>query len=123
MSDSIAKRILLAHLELNARLGRKVTQAELGALVATQMGRPHPFSAAAVSRWEAGTKLPGPVVIEAIAAATSTDPGWISHGSLTAAPGLVPRPTPVTWDIGDRATAKAFAAAVPRRAEERGAMS
>lgn len=86
MPDSIATRILLAHLELNARLGRKVTQAELGAIVAERMGRGAPFTAAAVSRWETGSKLPGPVVIEAIAAATDTDPGWISHGSRTMAP-------------------------------------
>lgn len=91
MPDSISKRILLAHHELNARLGRKVTQAELGRMVAELMGRGSPFSAAAVSRWEAGTKVPGPTVIEAIASATSTDPGWISHGARTAAPGPMPR--------------------------------
>jgi transcriptional regulator with XRE-family HTH domain len=86
MSHSIAQRIFLAHLELSYRLGRKVTQTELGELVAKHMGREEPFTAAAVSRWEAGTKVPGPAVIEAIAAVTHTDPGWISHGDRTAAP-------------------------------------
>lgn len=113
MSDSISKRILIAHLELNARLGRKVTQAELGAIVAGLMGRERPFSAAAVSRWEAGTKLPGPVVIEAIASATATDPGWISHGSRTSAPG--PLPSSPAWAIGgERVPSFAPAQSSPR---------
>jgi transcriptional regulator with XRE-family HTH domain len=86
MADSIAQRIFLAHLELSYRLGRKVTQAELGELIARAMRRDAPFTAAAVSRWEAGTKVPSVQIIEAIAAVTHTDPGWISHGSRSAAP-------------------------------------
>jgi transcriptional regulator with XRE-family HTH domain len=86
MPLSVARRIFLAHLELSYRLGRKVTLAEFGDLVAKQMGRKAPFSAAAVSRWEAGTQIPSADVIEAIAAVTHTDPGWISHGDRSAAP-------------------------------------
>ena len=86
MSHSLAKRLFLAHLELNYRLGRKVTLAELGEMIARQMGRDSAFTAAAVSRWENGTQVPAPEVIEAIAALTQTDPGWISHGDKTAAP-------------------------------------
>src|SRR5688500_1810472 len=86
MPPTVAHRIFLAHLELSYRLGRKVTLAEFGDLVARQMGRPAPFSAAAVSRWEAGTQSPSADVIEAIAAVTHTDPGWISHGDRSAAP-------------------------------------
>lgn len=86
MRLTLARRIFLAHLELSYRLGRKVTLAELGGLVAKQMGRKAPFSAAAVSRWEAGTQMPSADVIEAIAAVTRTDPGWISHGDRSAAP-------------------------------------
>jgi transcriptional regulator with XRE-family HTH domain len=86
MRSTLARRIFLAHLELSYRLGRKVTLAELGELVARQMKRSTPFSAAAVSRWEAGTKIPNADVIEAIAAVTHTDPGWISHGDRSAAP-------------------------------------
>jgi transcriptional regulator with XRE-family HTH domain len=86
MPLSVARRIFLAHLELSYRLGRKVTLAEFGDLVAKQMGRKAPFSAAAVSRWEAGTQVPSADVIEAIAAVTHTDPGWISHGDRSAAP-------------------------------------
>jgi transcriptional regulator with XRE-family HTH domain len=85
--STVARRIFLAHLELSYRLGRKVTLAEFGELVAKRMGRDAPFTAAAVSRWEAGVQMPSPEVIEAIAALTRTDPGWISHGEKTAAPG------------------------------------
>ena len=86
MPPTVARRIFLAHLELSYRLGRKVTLVEFGDLVAKKMGRPAPFSAAAVSRWEAGTQIPSADVIEAIAAVTHTDPGWISHGDRSAAP-------------------------------------
>jgi hypothetical protein len=86
MPLTLARRIFLAHLELSYRLGRKVTLAEFGDLVAKQMGRAGPFSAAAVPRWEAGTQIPSADVVEAIAVVTHTDPGWISHGGRSAAP-------------------------------------
>ena len=86
MATTLAQRIFVAHLEISYRLGRKVTLEEFGRLVARQMGRRAPFSAAAVSRWEAGTQTPTPDVIEAIAAVSGTDPGWISHGEKSAAP-------------------------------------
>jgi transcriptional regulator with XRE-family HTH domain len=95
MSTTLARRIFLAHLELSYTVGRKVTLAEFGELVAKQLGREAPFSAAAVSRWEAGTQIPSTEVIEAIAAVTGTDPGWISHGDRSAAP-PPPRLTPPT---------------------------
>ena len=87
MSSSLAQRVFQAHMELNSRLGRKVTLAAFGEMIAQQMKRDAPFTAAAVSRWENGTQAPAPEVIEAIAAVTHTDPGWISHGDRTAAPG------------------------------------
>ncbi len=86
MSDTLGRRIFLAHLELSYRLGRKVTLAEFGELIARQMGREAPFTAAAVSRWESGMQNPTPRIVEAIAAITHTDPGWISHGRKSAAP-------------------------------------
>ena len=86
MSDSLGRRIFLAHLELSYRLGRKVTLAEFGELIARRMARKAPFTAAAVSRWESGIQIPTPQIIEAIAALTHTDPGWISHGRKSAAP-------------------------------------
>ena len=86
MSDTLGRRIFLAHLDLSYRLGRKVTLAEFGQMIAKQMGRDAPFTAAAVSRWESGTQNPTPTIVEAIAAITHTDPGWISHGRKSAAP-------------------------------------
>jgi transcriptional regulator with XRE-family HTH domain len=86
MSDTLGRRIFLAHLELSYRLGRKVTLAEFGEMIAKRMGRDTAFTAAAVSRWESGTQVPTPQIIEAIALITHTDPGWISHGKRSAAP-------------------------------------
>lgn len=117
MSTSLARRIFLAHLELSYNVGRKVTLAEFGELVAKHLGRATPFSAAAVSRWEAGTQVPSAEVIEAIAAVTGTDPGWISHGERSAAPppqrltppgGVAPAPPrPVGEGAADSARASA----------------
>jgi len=97
MSETLGQRIFTAHLELSLRLGRKVTMAEFGHLVAAQMTRESPFSAAAVSRWERGQQVPTPDVIEAIGAVSGLDPGWISHGVKSAAPqrsGEFPKYTP-----------------------------
>lgn len=99
MTDSLAQRIFAAHLELSLRLGRKITMAEFGQIIATQMSRGSPFSAAAVSRWERGQQMPTPDVIEAIAAVAGLDPGWISHGMKSAAPqrsGEFPKYSPGT---------------------------
>ena len=86
MTSSLGRRIFLAHLELSYRLGRRVTLAEFGELIAREMGREPAFTAAAVSRWESGSQIPTPAVIEAIASLTRTDPGWLSHGEKTSAP-------------------------------------
>jgi transcriptional regulator with XRE-family HTH domain len=110
MATTLAQRIFVAHLEISYRLGRKVTLEELGRLVAKQMGRRAPFSAAAVSRWEAGTQTPTPDVIEAIAAVSGTDPGWISHGEKSAAPTPRSRPALAVPEPGaPRAAARARA--------------
>ena len=55
------------------------------------MGRNAPFTAAAVSRWEKGPQIPSPRVIEAIASLPGLDPGWLSHGDKSSAPGPRPR--------------------------------
>ena len=86
MASPIGRRVFLAHLELSYRLGRRVTLAEFGRLIAARMGRATPFAATAVSKWEAGLQLPTPEVIEAIAELSGLDPGWISHGEKSAAP-------------------------------------
>jgi transcriptional regulator with XRE-family HTH domain len=86
MESTIGQRIFIAHLELSYRLGRRVTLAELGRLVAERLRRDAPFAATAVSKWEAGAQTPTPQVIEAIAELSGVDPGWISHGAKSAAP-------------------------------------
>ena len=86
MTNTLGQRIFLSHLELSYRLGRKVTLAEFGEMVAERLGRASPFSGAAVSRWESGAQVPTPQIIEAIGMLTHTDPGWISHGDRSAAP-------------------------------------
>ena len=95
MSKSLGRRIFLAHLELSYRLGRKITLAEFGELTAKEMGREAAFTAASVSRWESGAQVPTLPIIEAIGSLTGTDPGWISHGSRSAAPG------PRTLEVAD----------------------
>jgi transcriptional regulator with XRE-family HTH domain len=67
-------------------MGRKITLAEFGEMIAKRLRRDVPFTGSAVSRWESGSQLPTPQIIEAIAALTHTDPGWISHGQRSAAP-------------------------------------
>ena len=99
MSDTLGRRIFLAHLELSYRLGRKVTLAEFGQMIARQMGRDSAFTAAAVSRWESGAQNPTPTIIEAIAAITHTDPGWISHGRKSAAPRPIRQDQPATVTV------------------------
>jgi transcriptional regulator with XRE-family HTH domain len=93
MRSTVGRRMFLAHLQLSYRLGRRVTLAELGHLIAERLARKTPFAATAVSKWEAGLQMPGPEVIEAIAELSGVDPGWISHGEKSAAPGpqLLPR--------------------------------
>jgi transcriptional regulator with XRE-family HTH domain len=87
MRSTLGRRIFLAHLELSYQLGRRVTLAEFGRLIAERLGRKTPFAVTAVSKWEAGLQTPAPDVVEAIAEITGVDPGWISHGEKSAAPG------------------------------------
>jgi transcriptional regulator with XRE-family HTH domain len=87
MRSTLGQRVFLAHLQLSYRLGRRVTLAEFGRLIAERLGRGTPFAATAVSKWEAGLQVPAPEVIEAIAELSGVDPGWISHGEKSAAPG------------------------------------
>lgn len=109
MRSTLGRRVFLAHLELSYQLGRRVTLAEFGRLVAQRLRRGTPFAATAVSKWEAGLQSPGPDVIEAIAELTGVDPGWISHGAKSAAPG--PRPS------ATKSPAAVSRAARPRKAQ------
>jgi len=93
MRSTLGRRVFLAHLQLSFQLGRRVTLAEFGRLIAERLGRETPFAATAVSKWEAGLQVPAPEVIEAIAELSGVDPGWISHGEKSAAPGPELQPT------------------------------
>jgi transcriptional regulator with XRE-family HTH domain len=96
MRSTLGRRVFLAHLQLSYRLGRRITMAEFGRLIAERLGRERPFAATAISKWEAGLQVPAPEVIEAIADLSGLDPGWISHGEKSAAPrpGLQPTKLP-----------------------------
>ena len=119
MADTLGRRIFLAHLELSYRLGRKVTLAEFGEMIAKRMKRDEPFTGSAVSRWESGSQVPTPQIIEAIGALTSTDPGWISHGDRSAAPPPA-RQTPVAGTPVHRSTpARTSASAAKKKATRR----
>jgi len=98
MRSTLGRRVFLAHLQLSYRLGRRITLAEFGRLIAERLGRETPFAATAVSKWEAGLQLPAPEVIEAIAELSGVDPGWISHGEKSAAPRPELQPTQVASD-------------------------
>jgi len=106
MRSTLGRRIFLAHLQLSYQLGRRITLAEFGRLIAKRLGRKRPFVATAVSRWEAGLQVPTPEVVEAIAELSGVDPGWISHGDRSAAPGPPvfagepPSPEPTQPDAG-----------------------
>ena len=117
MSKSLGRRIFLAHLELSYRLGRKITLAEFGELTAREMGREAAFTAASVSRWESGAQVPTLPIIEAIGSLTGTDPGWISHGSRSAAPG--PRTLDVAALLGEVPVADSREILVDRPRRER----
>src|SRR5438045_9190169 len=54
MESTIGRRIFIAHLELSYRLGRRVTLAEFGRLVADRLRRGAPFAATAVWKGEGG---------------------------------------------------------------------
>jgi transcriptional regulator with XRE-family HTH domain len=122
MGSTLGRRVFLAHLQLSYRLGRRVTMAEFGRLVAERLGRNAPFAATAVSKWESGLQVPAPEVIEAIAELSGVDPGWISHGEKSAAPGppLLRTDSPLSEEIERRPEStrdRAKGLAEPQRAE------
>jgi transcriptional regulator with XRE-family HTH domain len=119
MRSTLGRRVFLAHLQLSYQLGRRVTLAEFGRLIAERLRRKTPFAATAVSKWEAGLQIPAPEVIEAIAEVSGVDPGWISHGEKSAAPGpqLVlaePRPSAAPPLRSERVRSRGKARAEPK---------
>lgn len=117
MRSTLGRRVFLAHLQLSYRLGRRVTLAELGRLIAERIGRETPFAATAVSKWEAGLQLPAPEVIEAIAELSGVDPGWISHGEKSAAPKPELQPTNVPSEEPEQSPSGASDELAKERAE------
>src|SRR5687768_8725144 len=115
MAETIGRRIFLAHLELSYRMSRKITLAEFGEMIAKRLRRDEPFTGSAVSRWESGAQLPTPQIIEAIAALTHTDPGWISHGTRSAAP--PPRLDATAGGSGEKPAAQRVQAASTRKSQ------
>jgi transcriptional regulator with XRE-family HTH domain len=117
MRSSLGRRVFLAHLQLSYRLGRRVTMAEFGRLIAERLARETPFTATAVSKWEAGLQVPAPEVIEAIAELSGVDPGWISHGDKSAAPRPELQPTKLPSEEPERSPSGPAGKLAKERAE------
>jgi transcriptional regulator with XRE-family HTH domain len=117
MRSTLGRRVFLAHLQLSYRLGRRITLAEFGRLIAERLGRETPFAATAVSKWEAGLQVPAPEVIEAIAELTGVDPGWISHGEKSAAPRPELQPTKLPSEEPQRSPSGSTGKLAKERAE------
>jgi transcriptional regulator with XRE-family HTH domain len=117
MRSTLGRRVFLAHLQLSYRLGRRITLAEFGRLIAERLGRETPFAATAVSKWEAGLQVPAPEVIEAIAELSGVDPGWISHGEKSAAPRPELQPTKLPSEEPERSPSGPAGKLAKERAE------
>lgn len=83
---TLGQRILLAHLDVARREGRRIPQGEFGRMVADAMGRPEPFSNAVVSEWQSDKKVPPVDVLAAIARVAGWDPGYLAFGDDSGAP-------------------------------------
>ena len=77
--EGFAARLRHAFRAYEDRLGRDVTQTELGEIVGTAMGEA-PITQQSVARWFAGT-LPEHPRMVALAEVLGVDPGWLSYGS------------------------------------------
>lgn len=87
MPDSgLARRMFEAVNHLERTLGRKVTLAEIGQLVAgAQHGRDDDYAPSVVARWIKGTQEPrSREQWAALATALRVDPGWLAFGVGTA---------------------------------------
>lgn len=77
--EGFANRLRRAFRAFEDRLGRDVTQTELGELVGQAMGK-DAITQQSVGRWFAGT-LPDHPHVVALATVLGVDPGWLSYGS------------------------------------------
>ena len=77
--EGFAARLRQAFRAYEDRLGRDVTQTELGEIVGKAMGEA-PITQQSVARWFAGT-LPEHPRMVALADVLGVEPGWLSYGS------------------------------------------
>jgi transcriptional regulator with XRE-family HTH domain len=77
--EGFASRLRRAFRALEDRLGRDLTQTELGEMVGKQL-REDAISQPSVARWFAGT-LPEHYRMVALAQVLGVDPGWLGYGS------------------------------------------
>lgn len=74
------KRLRKAHRDYEDRLGRDVSQTEIGVVVGKRLGEKKPVSQQSVGRWFGGT-LPEYPRMEALAEILGVDPGWLAFGT------------------------------------------
>jgi hypothetical protein len=105
MGAAFGERMTLVHMLLSQIMDRHVTHAELGELLAEAEGKDTPYSASTVSRWESGTHPSEPATILAICSLVKgkVDPGWLSYGDASKAPGLSTRNFTLTDIMAARA--------------------
>ena len=77
---TLGERIIFCRISARFQLGNSVSQAELGKLVATLLGRTRPVSGATVSRWESGEFEPDLESLTTIAGIGGVSPGWLAFG-------------------------------------------
>lgn len=86
--ETLGTRIFLAHKVLESRLGHNVSFEEYGKMIAREekrtdrRGKPWPYSAGNVLRWEKGEKRPSLEAIEAIAKLARMRAGFVAFGEL-----------------------------------------
>ena len=83
---TLLERLFLCRNLLERRLGRKLSNPELGDLVARRLRRT-PFSGATVSQWMSGKQAMSLEAMRAFAEVCSVDPGWLASGAASSAPG------------------------------------
>jgi hypothetical protein len=84
-TKEIGARMVLAHIYLEAVLGRRVGLDELARRTEKAHGKKR-FSQSKLSGYRTGAVMPSVDVIDAYAAATLTDPGWMAFDTRSAAP-------------------------------------
>lgn len=96
-AEAFGGRVLRAWLAYQARVGRRMPQTELTALVNDRMaaeGSDATVTAATVSRWFYG-QVPDLWTLGVLAAVLEVDPGWLAFGDDTSAAGPAkPGPRP-----------------------------